>query len=126
MIDEILHEIKNFDQVNLSSQLHIFSPVKSHLKMLRSKVKKGSQVSISFVDDYPLTRAKDCVIISTGIACPSTDTAFPISTLSAMMRGKSKLILVTNRSACSKVKGFNRVMSFFNERASSHIFDYKL
>lgn len=125
VIDEILHAIKNYDQVNLSSKIHIFSPVKSHLKMLRLMIKKGTQVSISFVDDFPLTRAKDCVILSTGISCPSTDTAFPISTLSALMRGRSKLIIVTNKTALGKVKGFNKVMNFFNERASTHIFDYK-
>ncbi len=133
VVDAILHEIRKFDVVNLSAQMHVYTPSKAHLSMLRAKIERGYQVSISFVEDYSLSRAKDCVILSTGIAPPlqassstNPSTSFPSSTLSAMMRGKAKLIIVSSRQALGKVKGLGNMMGFFAKRAGTHIFKYKL
>ena len=92
--------------------------------MLRTWLKPDCAVSISHVDDYPLTRAKDCVILSAGLSSDKTPVHLPISTVSALMRGRMKVIIIGRRGALARGKGLAKMMAFFTERSGTHIFTY--
>ena len=107
--------------INIRHQIHLFSPVASNVRYLRNHVKNF--VSISNVEEYLRYRPKDCVILSIGIGNLSIIGALSPCTLPAMMRGKSKLVIVSKMRVLEKIKGFANLVQFFKARKNTHVFN---
>lgn len=108
--------------INIRQKIHLYSPVASNIRFLRNHVK--NYISINHVDEYLRFRPKDCVILSVGIGNLASTGAFSPNTLPAMMRGKSKLVIVSKMRVLEKVKGFTKLVNYFKSHRSTHVFSY--